>query len=321
MKADDMFGRRSAVTSRSLSVATLAAAALALGACSSTSPRDTAQLTDEELDVVRSDPAVARLGGILDLPQTLLMTDIHSHYSVTAGGETIESDLVDAVTCAGVRCVTRDGTEISVEDLIDPSAGFDAGLTEAGIGSRDGFSTLTVAGGAEFSESLMGVTVSGTVGLTGLGFWGEHGYAALELGRGPLSGEVGGQSFIGEFVMARAYAAGKAPGTNPAGVGGATWEGIAEAASTGTFERYQGTATVTIADLSRPQVRVTVDVPGQTIGAPGWSAMPLTGGHFAAGTAGQDYLGGHFHGPDHSEAWGVFDTTSHIGVFGAKRAP
>ena len=39
-----------------------------------------------------------------------------------------------------------------------------------------------------------------------------------------------------------------------------TWQGIAEAASTGTFERLQGTATVTIADLSLPRVGVAIDV-------------------------------------------------------------
>ena len=39
------------------------------------------------------------------------------------------------------------------------------------------------------------------------------------------------------------------------------------------------------------------------------------------GTAGTDHLRGTFHGPAHREAWGVFDTTGYIGVFGAKRTP
>ena len=69
-----------------------------------------------------------------------------------------------------------------------------------------------------------------------------------------------------------------------------------------------GTATVTIADLSRPRVGVAIDVRGQEIGAPGWADMPLDAGSFASGTAGSDYLAGNFHGPGHEEAWGVFDT-------------
>ena len=38
-------------------------------------------------------------------------------------------------------------------------------------------------------------------------------------------------------------------------------------------------------------------------------------------TDGGDWLASAFHGPDHAEAWGVFDTTDDIGVFGAKREP
>ena len=62
-------------------------------------------------------------------------------------------------------------------------------------------------------------------------------------------------------------------------------------------------------------------MPDHSIGAPGWADMPLAGGRFTAGTAGADYLGGHFHGPAHEEAWGVFDTADYIGAFGAKRTP
>ena len=82
-----------------------------------------------------------------------------------------------------------------------------------------------------------------------------------------------------------------------------------------------GTATLTIADLSRPRVDVAIEVPGHTIGAPGWADMALGNGAFSSGTAGTDYLSGNFHGPAHEEAWGVFDTADYIGAFGAKREP
>ena len=63
------------------------------------------------------------------------------------------------------------------------------------------------------------------------------------------------------------------------------------------FERHEGTATVTIADLSRPRVGVAIDVPGQSIGAPGWVDMPLDAGSFSTGSVGTDYLAGNLHGP------------------------
>ena len=37
------------------------------------------------------------------------------------------------------------------------------------------------------------------------------------------------------------------------------------------------------------------------------------------GSAGRDYPEGNFHGQDHEETYGVFDTGAYIGAFGAKR--
>ena len=158
--------------------------------------------------------------------------------------------------------------------------------------------------------------------MTSYGFWGEHGFAALVLGAGPASARVDGTTFSGDFSLAQAWVAGDAAGTNPAGTGRATWTGIAEAAAAGTFERLQGTATVTIADLSRPRVAVAIEVPGHDIGAPGWADMALRAGRFTAGApGGGNWLVGDFHGPGHEEAWGAFDTSDYIGAFGARREP
>ena len=119
--------------------------------------------------------------------------------------------------------------------------------------------------------------------------------------------------------VASAFAAGEATGTNPTGMGSATWSGIAEAASTSTFQRREGIATVTIAELSRPRVGVEINVPGFAIDSSTWTGIPLTNGHYASGTVGSDYLEGHFHGPSHEETYGVFDTGAYVGAFGAKR--
>ena len=274
-------------------------------------------LTDSKLD--RSDPRVIRLEGILERSDTLLIPGAHLRSSLSVQGNTVSERFVENVSYAGARCVGEDGTVTTVKDLIDPSV--DIGLAEAEItvGSRDGFDTLTVRGGFEESNEMPGATITAAPTVNIYGFWGEHGFAAMQVADGSLNGQLQGISFTGHFSSAMGYATGDATGTNPAGIGNATWRGLAEAASTGTFELRQGTATITIADLSNPRVGVEIDVSGYAIDAPAWADMPLTDGRFVSGAAGNDYLEGNFHGPDHGETYGVFDTGAYIGVFGAKR--
>ena len=179
----------------------------------------------------------------------------------------------------------------------------------ATTGARGGFDTGTFTFIDEIEVPLAGAPRSATSELTNYGFWGEHGHAGL---RTALSATVA-------FRGMEAFALGAASRTNPAGTGSATWTGIAEAARKGSFERLQGTATVTVPDLARPRIGVAIDVPGHNIGAPGWAGMALTGGSFTTGRKGTDYLAGSLHGPAHQEAWGVFDTQRYVGAFGAKR--
>ena len=302
-----------------VSLAACLAAALTLGACSSSDDGTGMPpgLSDSD------DPRVARLGELLEQrADALLMTGSHARWSLTAEGEAaIEDAFVDGVTCSGARCVASDGTATTVRDLYAPSGGVDLEAIEASLGERGGFVTATTRSGFEVTETVPGLALTVTPEVTSWGFWGEHGFAVLALGAGLLAGEIDGTAFSGDFSLAQAYVAGDATGTTPAGTGSATWTGIAEASPTGTFERLMGTATVTIADLSRPRVGVTIDVRGHTIGAPGWADMALEDGGFTAGMAGTNYLQGDFHGPAHEEAWGVFDTTGYIGAFGAKRTP
>ena len=150
------------------------------------------------------------------------------------------------------------------------------------------------------------------------GVWGLYGALHLQVVDGPMAGEVQGVPFTGDLSYAVAFVLGNATGSNPPGTGSATWRGVAEAVSTSTFQWGQGTATLTIADLSRPRVGVDIEIPGFAIGSPRWSDIPLTDGRFAIGTAGTDRLEGDFHGPAHYEAYGVFDTDAYVGGFGAK---
>ena len=270
---------------------------------------------------MRSDERVVRLGSILDSADALLLTSARARYSLADGGGAEE--LVDAFDCAGARCLAADGTAVSVADLTGSAAGLDVRLSEAALGERGGFDTAATRGRLDITdESVEGVRVTVEPTVETYGFWGEHGYAALELGSGPLTGVAGGTAVSGEFAFARAYAAGAATGSNPSGAGSATWSGVVEASPAGAFERLRGTVEVTIADLARPtRVGVSVSVPGHQIDRPGWADVPLAAGRFTTGTAGSDYLGGGFHGPAHEEAWGVFDTTGYLGAFGAKRTP
>ena len=138
------------------------------------------------------------------------------------------------------------------------------------------------------------------------------------IGAGDLSAEADGQRRSGSFTAAHAWTAGDATGTNPAGTGSATWRGIAGAARIAGFERLMGTAVLTIENLSRPLVDVDIRLNG--VAAPlEWDDMQPVDGGFAKGTAGSNRIEGRFHGPDHEEAWGTFDTGAHVGAFGAKR--
>ena len=301
-----------------LPVFAAAAAAVLLAGCGGGAAP---ALTEEELNQLRSDPRMVQLDGVLDRADTLLAPSIYGHYTLSAGGLTLSEDWVEPVDCTGARCTGGEDTEIVIENLTDPLTGIEFTFVE--LGSRGGFDTLRSGARLDISEGLSDVspdiTITSLPSGRSYGFWGEYGAASLDILDGPLAFRFGGNTLTGTVRAASGFATGEATGTNPAGLGSATWSGIAEAAATATFERREGTATVTIADLSQPRVGVAIDVPGFAIDSPAWSDIPLANGRYATGTAGQDYLAGDFHGPGHVETYGVFDTGAHIGVFGAKR--
>lgn len=278
-------------------------------------------LTEEELDRIRADPRMVRLDGILERADTLLVPNSYGRYSLSFPEFTGSHDLVEQFHCTGTRCTGDDGGELAIEELRDPLTGVP--LTFAELGSRGGFDTLIARVRFDPSEGIPDLDPATTIisfpPVLRYWSWGEYGSAALQVADGPLSFRDGGITVTGSMHWASGFAAGEATGTNPAGLGSATWNGIAEAASTDTYERRQGTATVTIADLSMPRVGVEIDVPGFAIDSPAWSDILLANGRYAAGTAGLDHLAGDFHGPGHEETYGVFDTGAHVGVFGAKR--
>ncbi len=233
---------------------------------------------------------------------------LHFGYTLERDGAlSIEEDGSVPLSCPAAGCAASD-----LRDLSDTG----------GAGTRDGFGTVTrTTGGPPLTRVFSGASATvSNASFTRYGFWGEHGYAAVEIGAGTLAAEADGQLWSGRFDAAYAWAAGEASGTSPAGTGSATWRGIAEAARTADFARLTGTAELRIADLSRPLVDVDIDLDDGGAGvALRWIGMTPSDGGFGKGTAGTDRIDGHFHGPAHEEAWGVFDTGAYVGAFGAKR--
>ena len=288
----------------------------------------------DPIDLLR-EPEVIRLGLIIEQADTLITPGLHIDYSVSIGSaDPIEnSEILDAACADAAICnidTENEETETtSVEDLIDLS--IDVGATEITLGSRDGFDTIDITSQFDVSDLILNdaATLRAPTATT-FGIWGEHGFAAVTIGDGSLSGEVRQEvlgvettvPFVGELGFAMAYAGGSAANSNPEDVGttgSATWEGVVQAASVRNFNRREGTVRISIDDFSDPSdllADVTIDVEGYS---PKWDDVPVTGGGFATGTVGSDYLAGNFYGQDHVEAYGVFDTLTYTGAFGAKR--
>ena len=278
-------------------------------------------VSEEELERVRSDPRIVSVRGILERADTLLIPAVHLELAVS-GGEGDERERFEfAGDCAATECVLRGGgdaatitlADLTAQDAVDRGAGE---VTRLELGERDGFDTLAIAGGDRISEKLSDETITAQASAASWGVWGRHGYAGVDITSASLSDGSVSVAMDGAWP----YVFGWRNPTNPEGAGSATWRGPVEAASTRTFARHRGTATLTVPDLAQPRIGAAIEVAGTDIGAPGWKDMPLAQGRFASGTAGQDdYLEGNFHGPNHEEAYGVFDTGAYVGAFGAKR--
>lgn len=247
-------------------------------------------------------------------PSSALVSRMYFHYESRAHGA---SDVeIGTLSCPAAGCAASDLRELSGRPGTETRDGFGTAFDQVELAP-----TVTVSGGSAFVSAAW---------FERYGFWGEHGYAAVEIGRKfwvepavwpPPSSERR------DFMTAHAWAAGEASGTNPAGTGSATWRGVAEVAilnSEPSFRFWihplQATAEVRIADLSRPLVDVVIDLSDYLGALPlRWTGMEPDGGRFAKGRAGTDRIDGRFHGPGHEEAWAVFETGAFVGAFGAKR--
>ena len=295
---------------------------LVLSACGGGGGEDDSPVTDEEdLSHLFSDPRVIEARGIVAQASGLQIPRAYFNVTVSAEGETERQTLVMTGSCSGTQCVlSGDGQQLTLGlgDMLATSTD-DSNFRYGWVRDRDQFSIASVGGRSPIPSDILGNT--NFVGKTHTyGMWGEYGFAAVEI--------LDSVSFIQDFFGSWAYVVGTPSGSNPTGIGGATWHGPAFAGGAGVSNgtvsygyREWGTATITMEDLSVPSVAVEfdIDVRGFEFGSPLWSDIPVSDGKFTVGTAGEDLLVGHFYGPGHQETYGTFDMGAYIGAFGAKR--
>lgn len=266
-------------------------------------------------------PATQRAATIAQHADSLLIPSQQVDVTIRAQGQSETERISERFHCAGVRCT---GVQTGLFIDLDGVGNIVAVPRNVRLGSRAGFDTTTYSvdsleAVADLVNEFPGLRIDGLPSAMAWGFWGEYGMGVVSAANGRFSGRFDGIAFSGTMASGSALALGETTGTNPTGIGAATWEGVAEAASLRSYTRQQGTASVSIADLSNPRVSVNVQLSGRAIGSSAWNDMPLAGGEYGAGSVGRDFLKGKFHGPNHEETYGVFDTGTWVGAFGARK--
>ena len=316
---------------RTAAIAVAAAIALTLTACSSGGGGDD---SPDPVDLLLN-PSIVRLKRIVERSDSLITPGLHISYSISVGdADELEEETFQNAECTGANCTIdnadpadMDGSMVALQDLIDLTV--DLGPADVILGVSGGFDTIVIESDLNVSNQILPNAVNvDPPTVSSMGLWGEHGFAGVAIGKGPLTGDLevpslsGTLPFQGRLNLAMAFSMGDTTGRDPTGLGNATWEGIVEAASTRTFERRSGTVQILMADLSQPRASVDIEVDGFRVGPTEWSNLMLDGaGGFSHGTvADGNFLQGDFHGPAHEEAYGVFDTQNYTGAFGAKQS-
>jgi len=190
------------------------------------------------------------------------------------------------------------GDEISLSDLEVRNL-HDIHFTHIETSEETGFTGETLGAGGEFWGGWLEYQVFG---------------AALAAGTDPVSG-------LG-LKLGMAISLGDAAGSIP-DTGIATWNGAMAGVDTEEWAAVEGHASIRISNFPNPEVdaRFTqiAEVDG---GSPrqdmSWLGIPVTQEGFKTGISG-DSIQGTFYGPGHEEVGGVFEKSSIVGAFGAKR--
>ena len=329
VKLADM-GRRVVRYSNVLKVVFVGMAGVALVACNgSSSSTPMRELPHNPIpESVKNSPDIARLSHITKIATETIIPSVHYEYNVSVGNIDASESLDTSISCIKTECTGEIQSVYSVEgkytkkgQVLFAPYGPEVELSETTLGSKSGLSTGTFT--TKPNWFIPRVIITSLPKATSYGVWGEHGAVFVEV----MDTEVSVRDSIlddanmgnGRLRLVLPSATIHSEGENPAGMGSATWNGVANAVAVGTLERREGTVSLTVPDLSVPTISASVDVEGYDIGSPLWSGMALEKGMFSVGTQGDDYISGGFAGSGHEEVYGAFDVGEYVGAFGAAR--
>ena len=242
---------------------------------------------------------------IVGSADTLLMSDMV--ISTDRGDIRIES------SCSGTSCtLSAFGEEVGEASI--------AGLTEESENAWPA-ATETFRGVSLAREAAVGAVGEPISGGNAWGGWLDH--SAFLVGHATFVDDE-----LGDVTIPLATSIGDATGTNPTPVvGGAAWSGVMLGTNMGDMasraREIRGDADITIAEFANPSVEVAFTNirelgTGDMRDDMTWSGIPLAGGRFGTGSAGNE-IEGAFYGPDHQEVGGVFERDRVFGAFGAER--
>ena len=123
-------------------------------------------------------------------------------------------------------------------------------------------------------------------------------------------------------VLGAGFSFGNDSGGNPAGTGSATWSGIMVGSPKNNQNIIQGDASIDIDNLANPNVDVQFANiknlnTGADVAAMSWDDIAISNGTFTSSTGGT--IRGTFYGDEYQEVGGIFDRSSIVGGFGARR--
>lgn len=263
-------------------------------------------VVDGDIPTSRTSAQISKIAADISTEaDTLMVTDLALS---TATGFTEHT-----TTCSAGGC-TASGV-ISGENSV-----IELGITAPTFGNHPGFSysaqPVMTKGGVETVQAVSRSLAEGT----------QRTHVTYA---GWLDGSIFGISDLrfeedGEEIMryGAGFSAGNDSGTNPAGTGSATWNGLMIGGTKQADHVIQGDATIDIDDLASPDVDIIFSNvrnlnTGLNIADMIWTDLAVTNGRFNSTANGE--IEGTFYGTTHQEVGGIFNRAEIIGGFGAVR--
>lgn len=255
--------------------------------------------TSAQLDTIARD--------ILDQADTMLATDLA--VSTPQGHTDFETTCADGL-CTAQVVISGVASEVQA-GLAAPAFGNfpDFSYSARPVMTRRGVETVqaTSAGISEESQRTQ-LTYAGWLDGSIFGLADAHFDPGGEMDR----------------RIALGFSVGRVSGSNPAGTGSATWNGLMIAGTKQADHVIQGDATIDIDDLASPDVDILFSNiwnlnTGGSVSDMIWNDLVVIGGRFNSTANGE--IEGSFYGTTHQEVGGVFDRAGFIGGFGADRLP